>query len=73
MSWTPTSGLLIQFNDGAVYNYPGVSLEMAMELMEDPSPGTFFNMYIRPRFPYGGVTKRAPVRAVAKKKGAHRK
>jgi KTSC domain len=48
VSWSPYGGLFVQFRDGSVYRYGTASIEIAMELASDPSPGSYFNAYVRP-------------------------
>ena len=45
--------LQLDFRDGARYVYSGVAPELFRELLRAPSKGSFFNRYIRGRFPYG--------------------
>lgn len=43
--------LLVEFQDGRKYLYPGVDRELYLGLIRAPSPGGFFNREIRHR-PY---------------------
>ena len=44
--------LQLDFRDGARYAYSGVSPELFRDLLCAASKGSFFNRYIRGRFPY---------------------
>ena len=44
--------LHLEFRDGARYRYSGVAPEMLRDLLCATSKGSFFNLYIRGRFPY---------------------
>lgn len=45
--------LQLDFFDGARYVYSGVAPELFRDLLSATSKGSFFNRYIRGRFPYG--------------------
>jgi hypothetical protein len=45
--------LQLDFRDGARYAYSGVTPELFRDLLCATSKGSFFNRYIRGRFPYG--------------------
>lgn len=44
--------LQLQFRDGAIYRYFQVSPRCYQELLNADSHGTYFNQYIRGRYPY---------------------
>jgi hypothetical protein len=44
--------LKLDFRDGARYTYSGVAPELFRDLLCATSKGSFFNRYIRGRFPY---------------------
>ncbi len=44
--------LQLDFRDGARYAYSGVAPELFRDLLCATSKGSFFNQYIRGRFPY---------------------
>ncbi|HWG84366.1 MAG TPA: KTSC domain-containing protein [Deinococcales bacterium] len=44
--------LEVEFTSGNVYRYDGVEPEVARELLEAPSKGSFFNARIRDDYPY---------------------
>lgn len=44
--------LQVDFRDGARYSYSGVAPELVRDLLCATSKGSFFNRYIRSRFPY---------------------
>ncbi len=44
--------LQLDFRDGSRYVYRGVAPDLFRELLCAPSKGSFFNRYIRGRFPY---------------------
>jgi hypothetical protein len=46
------SVLEVEFEQGSVYQYEGVSEELYKELLDADSKGHFFMEYIRDRFPY---------------------
>jgi hypothetical protein len=48
--------LQLDFRDGARYTYSGVLPELFRDLLCAPSKGSFFNRYIRGRFPYAKLT-----------------
>jgi len=45
--------LQLDFRDGARYAYSGIAPELFRDLLCATSKGSFFNQYIRGRFPYG--------------------
>ena len=51
-----TQTLEVEFLGGRVYQYYGVPDRMFHELMQAPSTGRFFNMYIREGYPYSRVS-----------------
>jgi len=48
--------LFVLFNDGSRYQYTGVSLETAREMMRAPSPGRFVWQRLRDQYPYERVS-----------------
>jgi hypothetical protein len=44
--------LQVEFRDGAVYQYAGVSLQTFQDLLQASSKGAYFNRHIRGLFPY---------------------
>jgi len=44
--------LQLDFRDGARYVYTGIAAELFHDLLCATSKGSFFNRYIRGRFPY---------------------
>ena len=44
--------LKLDFRDGARYTFSGVAPELFRNLLRATSKGSFFNRYIRGRFPY---------------------
>jgi KTSC domain-containing protein len=45
--------LQLDFRDGTRYAYSGIAPELFRHLLCATSKGSFFNRYIRGRFPYG--------------------
>jgi hypothetical protein len=53
MLYDPQSETLeVEFNNGRIYQYYNVPLFMYERLMEAPSMGRFFNMEIKPAYPF---------------------
>lgn len=50
-----TETLEIEFNDGAIYQYEGVSEVVYEELMSAPSHGKYFHAHIKDAYPYRRV------------------
>ena len=50
-----TQTLEVEFHGGQVYQYYGVPKQMFDELMQAPSAGKFFNLYIREGYAYSRV------------------
>lgn len=48
--------LQLDFRDGACYAYSGVSPKLFHDLLCATSKGSFFNRYIRGRFPYAKLS-----------------
>lgn len=44
--------LIVQFANGGLYQYKGVSLQLAEDMVQAPSVGRFFYANIRQRFPF---------------------
>lgn len=44
--------LELEFNNGQVYQYEGVSVEVYRRMMGSPKPGEFYREHIRHHFPY---------------------
>jgi len=57
--------LQLEFRSGAIYEYLGVPAEMHEELLNAASKGSYFNRFIRWRFPYRLVVKREAGTSVA--------
>jgi hypothetical protein len=51
----PTKTLRIEFTNGSVYDYAGVSPQQHEALMGSESKGQFLNMAIKSQFPYTRV------------------
>ena len=47
-----TQLLRLQFHSHAVYDYPGVPVDVYESLLSAPSKGAYFNRNIRGRFPF---------------------
>lgn len=47
--------LQVEFRDGTQYQYCGVPLETYRCLLQADSKGSYFNHYIRSRFPYAAI------------------
>lgn len=47
-----TEQLALDFSDGTRYVYSGVAISLYHDLLAAVSKGTFFNRFIRNRFPY---------------------
>jgi len=50
-----TQTLEIEFQNGTIYQYYNVTLDMYEKLMQEGSKGRFFNAYIKNAFPYSRV------------------
>ena len=50
-----TQTLEVEFFDGRVYQYYGVPDNMHSQLMQAPSKGQFFSIYIRNNYPFSRV------------------
>jgi len=48
--------LQLEFRSGAIYQYFGVAAAVHEELLGAPSKGSYFNRFIRGRFPYSLVS-----------------
>jgi hypothetical protein len=44
--------LEIEFNDGGIYQYSGVSTEIHQGLLNAPSQGKYFHAYIKNTYPF---------------------
>ncbi|MBD3372733.1 MAG: KTSC domain-containing protein [Candidatus Coatesbacteria bacterium] len=44
--------LELEFNNGQVYQYEGVSVEVYRAMMGSPKPGDYYREHIRYHFPY---------------------
>lgn len=53
--------LQVEFCDGSLYQYASVPLHTYHELLHADSKGTFFNRYIRTRFPHVAVPVATPI------------
>jgi hypothetical protein len=42
--------LIVEFHSGRIYDHPGVPHSVYVEFMNAPSPGTYYNRYIRGRY-----------------------
>ena len=51
-----TETLEVEFHNGGIYQYYGVPEHMFAELMQAPSAGRFFNMYIKNNYAYSRVS-----------------
>jgi hypothetical protein len=51
-----TQTLEVEFHGGRVYQYYGVPQQMYEELMQAPSAGKFFNVYVKERYPYSRIS-----------------
>lgn len=47
--------LEVEFLNGTVYQYYGVSEPLYQQLIQEPSVGRFFNAYIKNSYPYSRV------------------
>ena len=43
--------LFVRFNNGSLYQYTGVSLATALDMMHSPSPGRFVWQHLRDQYP----------------------
>ena len=48
--------LQLEFRSGAIYQYFGVAAAVHEDLLGAPSKGSYFNRFIRGRFPYSLVS-----------------
>ena len=53
--------LEVEFRDGTVYQYAGVPLRTYHGLLQAGSKGSYFNHYIRSRFPHAALRVVAPI------------
>ncbi|MDE0358216.1 MAG: KTSC domain-containing protein [Gammaproteobacteria bacterium] len=51
-----TQTLEVEFHGGRVYQYYGVPKQIVDEMMQAPSVGKFFNLYIREGYAYSRVS-----------------
>lgn len=51
----------MEFRDGTVYQYAGVPLKTYHGLLQAGSKGSYFNHYIRSRFPHAALRVVAPI------------
>jgi hypothetical protein len=54
--------LQVEFRDGTQYQYSGVPLRTYQSLLQANSKGSYFNHYIRSRFPYAAIRVAASIR-----------
>jgi len=54
--------LQVEFRDGTLYQYSGVPLRTYQSLLQADSKGSYFNHYIRSRFPHAAIRVAASVR-----------
>jgi hypothetical protein len=57
--------LQLEFRSGAIYQYLGVTAEMHEELLNAASKGSYFNRFIRGRFPYRLLVNREAGTSIA--------
>ncbi len=48
--WSQETGLVVEFNSGAVYQYPDAPQSEYGALISAPSAGVYFSMFIRNRY-----------------------
>lgn len=53
--------LLVEFSGGGLYQYKGVPLQLAEDMVQAPSVGRFFHAHIRGRFPFRRLQSREQV------------
>ena len=67
VSFSPESNVLeVEFRDGHVYEYVGVSCSLYEQLLTAPSKGAFLVRFIRDCFPYQRVARTRELNSHAK-------